>query len=260
MDFYKFDGAGNDFVVIDARNGQPTLTAEMIAHICHRRRGVGADGLMMLASANGYDFAMRYYNADGLPADMCGNGGRCLALFAHLLGLGREVDGEVWLRFVADDGEHMASIVSWDVNSRRGLVRLGMREVAKASLRPTLQGLWLNTGVPHYVQQVSDIDHYDVAVEGKRLRHHPGMGPDGANIDFVEPQSDGTLVVRTYERGVEDETWACGTGVTAAALATGIGTIRTRGGDFKVTYDETTDTYTNIWLTGPVSYNFRGEL
>ena len=261
MQFYKFDGAGNDFVIIDIRQRDPGLSAETIARICHRRRGVGADGLMTLGTApEGYDFVMRYYNADGLPADMCGNGGRCIALFAHLLGMGRRVGETVCLRFLADDGAHEAAILHWDDNSRQGTVRLGMRDVQLSGLRQVLQGQLLNTGVPHYVQQVKDLEQFDVVGEGRRLRHHPDMGTEGANIDFVELMPDGMLRVRTYERGVEDETWACGTGVTACALVTGIRHIRTRGGDFEVTYTSTPDRYTDIQLTGPVSYNFKGEI
>ena len=258
MDFYKFDGAGNDFVIVDIRQCDPELTPEAIAHICHRRRGVGADGLMTLSDAEGYDFAMRYYNSDGLPADMCGNGGRCIALFAHLMGLGRRVGETMCLRFMADDGAHEAVILQWDADSRQGTVRLGMRDVSRALMRQVLAGHWLNTGVPHYVQQVNDLDHYDVVGEGRRLRHHPDLGAEGANINFVETMADGSLHVRTYERGVEDETWACGTGVTACALVTGIHRLSTRGGDFEVTFDTTPDTYTDICLTGPVSYNFKG--
>jgi diaminopimelate epimerase len=259
MKFYKFDGAGNDFVIVDAREQVMDLSAETIARICHRRFGVGADGLMLLGSApEGNDFAMHYYNSNGHPADMCGNGGRCISLFAHLLGMGHRVGEEVRLRFVADDGAHEAAILRWDEEQGQGLVRLGMRDVPTATLRQVLQGCCLNTGVPHYVQRVSDLEHYDVVGEGRRLRHHPDMGPEGANIDFVEPMADGSLLVRTYERGVEDETWACGTGVTACALVTGFHRLRTRGGDFEVTFTATPDSFTAIRLIGPVSYNFNG--
>ena len=256
IDFHKFDGAGNDFVIIDARGRSLPLTPEAIAGICHRRRGVGADGLMTLSHAEGYDFEMRYYNADGYPADMCGNGGRCMALFGHLLGLG--ADGR--LRFLAADGAHEAEILQWHPDSRQGQVRLGMRDVRRAGMSTLLEGTLLNTGVPHYVVQVDDLDHYDVVGEGRRLRHHPAFGAEGANIDFVQPMADGTLLVRTYERGVEDETWACGTGVTACALVTGIGRINARGGSFQVDYQSEPDAYTHIRLTGPVSYNFKGTI
>ena len=237
------------------------LSPEAIAHICHRRTGVGADGLMILAEASeGYDFAMRYYNADGFPAEMCGNGGRCISLFAHLMGLGRADGGIVRLRFLADDGPHEAEVLQWDAAQGQGLVRLSMREVPDGQMRQVLQGVLVNTGVPHYVQRVTDLDHFDVVGEGRRLRHHPALGSEGANVDFVELQPDGTMRLRTYERGVEDETWACGTGVTAVALVTGIGTIHARGGDFQVSFTHTDNRFHDIRLIGPVSLDFTGRI
>ena len=260
MTFYKYDGAGNDFVVIDARKQPFGLTHESIALLCHRRRGVGADGLLVLASASdNYDFVMRYYNSDGMPADMCGNGGRCIALFAFLQGLGHKVGNRWHLCFLADDGPHEAEIVSWNAATATGVVSLSMRDVPKNGIHETLNGHLLNTGVPHFVSQVEDLMHYDVVGEGRPLRHHPAMGAAGANVDFVETLADDTLLVRTYERGVEGETWACGTGVTACALVTGRQHIHTLGGDFQVAYDQTDEAYTNIRLIGPVSYNFKGE-
>ena len=216
--FYKFDGAGNDFILIDARQHDLQLSQEAIASLCHRRFGIGADGLMTLHDASSdFDFEMRYYNSDGRPAEMCGNGGRCIAVFAHLLGV---KGGEKELRFLAPDGPHDAQILSWDSQSRRGMVCLGMKDVAKAEIRPVLDGTLLNTGVPHYVQQVKELSHFDVEREGRRIRHLPDLGPQGANVNFVEPLPNGTLQVRTYERGVEGETWSCGTGVTACAIVT----------------------------------------
>lgn len=260
MIFSKFDGAGNDFVIVDAREDDPGLTAEAIAHVCHRRKGVGADGLMLLTPAQGdYDFVMRYYNSDGLPADMCGNGGRCITVFAHLLGLGRVLNGEKHIRFLATDGPHEATLLDWDNQRGQGTVRLGMRDVPRHTLHRVLQGWWLNTGVPHYVQQVTDLSHYDVLGEGRRLRHHPELGAEGANVNFVERVGD-CLHVRTYERGVEDETWACGTGVTACAIALGVTHLSTRGGDFLVEYQSTQEAFTHVELTGPVSFNFKGEI
>lgn len=261
MDFYKFNGAGNDFVIVDIRQNDLSFSPDLIAHICNRHTGVGADGLMTLSqSSEEYDFVMHYYNADGFPAEMCGNGGRCISLFAHLLGLGRLKDGRKHLRFIADDGPHEAEILQWDADSRQGVVRLSMRDVPSSQLRQVLQGQWINTGVPHYVQRVVDLDHFDVVGEGRRLRHHPDMAPEGANVDFVELQPDGMLKIRTYERGVEDETHSCGTGVTAAALTTHIGNIHTRGGDFQVTFNYADDCFRDICLIGPVSLNFTGSM
>lgn len=256
LPFYKFDGAGNDFVLIDARRQDPGLSVEDIARICHRRFGVGADGLMTLHSAfDGYDFEMRYYNSDGRPASMCGNGGRCIAVFAHLLGV---KDGAAELRFLASDGPHDARILSWDGKARRGEVCLGMKDVAKAEIRQVLDGTLLNTGVPHYVQQVRDLADYDVVGEGRRIRHLPELGNEGANVNFVEALPDGTIRVRTYERGVEDETWSCGTGVTACAIVAGRQQVCTAGGNFRVAFTPTATAYTHVRLTGPVSLNFQG--
>lgn len=256
--FSKYDGAGNDFVVIDNRAGTLSLTPGQIARLCHRRCGVGADGLLMLgAPREGYDFVMRYYNSDGLPADMCGNGGRCIAAFAHRLGLSRSTDQGPTLRFLADDGPHDAVVLAWDDASATGIVDLGMKDVADSGVQRCLDGWLLNTGVPHYVQRVDDLAHYDVAGEGRRIRHLPQLGPEGANVNFVQPLPDGRLMVRTYERGVEDETWACGTGVTACAIVTGNNRLHTRGGDFKVTFTPTGERYTDVQLTGPVAYNFQ---
>ena len=254
MKFYKFDGAGNDFVVVDNREGGIALSEEEIAHICHRRFGVGADGLMTLERGpEGYDFRMIYYNSDGREGSMCGNGGRCISAFAHLLGLGKR------LHFVAFDGRHDAEIVEWDAERKQGIVKLGMRSIAADGVRRCLEGWFLDTGSPHYVQRVDDLAHYDVVGEGRRIRNNAEEFPQGTNVDFVEELPDGRLMVRTYERGVEDETWACGTGVTACAIVTGNHKLVTRGGDFEVTFDAAGKRYENVNLIGPVSLNFTGE-
>ena len=254
LQFYKFDGAGNDFVVVDNRSGQYQLSTDEIARLCHRRFGIGADGLMTLDStdAEGVDFAMHYYNSDGRLGSMCGNGGRCIAAFAHVLGLGRE------LRFEAFDGLHDATIQLWDTDRRLGIVNLGMRPVDVGSVRRCLDGWFLDTGSPHYVQRVDDLEHFDVVGEGRRIRHLADHFPEGTNVDFIEDLPDGRLMVRTYERGVEDETWACGTGVTAAAIVSGNRSLVTRGGDFRVSFDATGSAYNNIRLIGPVSLNYTG--
>lgn len=254
MEFYKFDGAGNDFVVVDNRKGDIELGEEQIARLCHRRFGVGADGLMTLGAASeGFDFEMKYYNSDGRLGSMCGNGGRCIAAFAHLLGMPKR------LHFKGFDGPHNAEIAMWDEERRVGIVRLGMRSVAAREVKRLEDGWFLDTGSPHYVVRVEDLEHYDVVGEGRRLRYRQDLFPAGANIDFIEDLPDGRLAVRTYERGVEDETWACGTGVTACAIVSGNHTLVTRGGDFKVTFDATGTSYDNVQLIGPVSLNFVGE-
>lgn len=251
MEFYKFDGAGNDFVVVDNRKGEYNLSTELVAAICHRRFGVGADGLMTLnAAPEGYDFEMVYYNSDGRRGSMCGNGGRCIAAFAHMLGLGMQ------LHFLGYDGPHKAEVLEWD--GHKGLVRLGMRGVKTDLVRCLPGGWFLDTGSPHYVQRVVDLENYDVFGEGRRIRNMADIFPEGTNVDFIEDLPDGRLFVRTYERGVEDETWACGTGVTACAIVSDNHLLVTRGGDFRVDFTKSEKAYENVCLTGPVSLNFKG--
>ena len=265
--FYKYDGAGNDFVLIDVRDADPQLTTGQIARMCHRRFGIGADGLMTLGLADGYDFEMRYYNSDGRLASMCGNGGRCITAFARMLGIEPQQKG--LYRFVGHDGPHESEILMWDDAACIGLVRLGMRDVESSSIRRIrdgadgdefrLDGWYLDTGSPHFVQRVENLEHFDVFGQGRRIRRMEQYFPQGTNVDFIEDMPDGSLYVRTYERGVEDETWACGTGVTACAIISGNGRIKMRGGDFKVTFDADGSTFRNVRLTGPVSYNFSGS-
>lgn len=260
--FYKFDGAGNDFVVVDNRKGNFHLTEKEIARICHRRFGVGADGLMTLEAVEvqdngvggqGYDFEMKYYNSDGRLGSMCGNGGRCIAAFAYILGMGKN------LHFKGFDGPHDAEILLWDDEKRTGTVKLGMRDIAAFEVRRCLNGWFLDTGSPHYVQSVKGLDDFDVVGEGRRIRNDKTVFPEGTNVDFIEEMPDGRLAVRTYERGVEDETWACGTGVTACAIVSGNHSLVTRGGDFKVSFEADSTTYKNVQLIGPVSLNFTGQ-
>ena len=272
LKFYKFDGAGNDFVVIDNRDGRFQATEEEVARICHRRFGIGADGLMTLErSANeGFAFEMKYYNSDGRLGSMCGNGGRCITAFANLLGVKgsekgvkgseRTNDGNQHNRFhfKGFDGPHDAEVLMWDEERKVGIVKLGMRSVGTKEVRRCLDGWFLDTGSPHYVQRVSDLEHFDVVGEGRRIRNIAEEFPQGTNVDFIEDLPDGRLFVRTYERGVEDETWACGTGVTACAIVSGNNSLVTRGGDFKVTFDATSEEYKNVCLIGPVALNFTG--
>ena len=258
IQFYKFDGAGNDFVMIDNRDKHYNLEASTIEHICNRRLGVGADGLILLQSpkdATDGDFCMKYYNSDGNPAEMCGNGGRCIVAFAHLLGIGGKKTS-----FRADDGIHNAEIVMWNDDELYGLVKLGMNDVHVDGICRRLDGWLLNTGVPHYVQRVDNIELVDVDKLGRQLRHHPELGSQGANINFICDDPDGVLHVRTYERGVESETWSCGTGVTACSIISGNHRIRTRGGDFRVDFIPSSDRYHDVTLTGPAACNFKGEI
>ena len=257
LHFHKFDGAGNDFIIIDARGQDLQFTTEQVARLCHRRLGIGADGLMTLSDdPQGSNFLMRYYNSDGREATMCGNGGRCIAAFAHL----KLKTQNSKLNFRGPDGLHEARILLWDEERRLGLVDLTMRPVARDTIRREPEGWLLDTGSPHLVVRVEGLEDYDVVGEGRRLRNLTDRWPEGVNVDFIEDLPDGALAVRTYERGVEDETLACGTGVTACALVTGNQRIKARGGDFKVTFKPTDRAYEDIHLIGPVSLNFEGTV
>ncbi len=259
LTFYKYQGTGNDFIIIDNRiidNRIHTikLTAEQIKKLCDRRYGIGGDGLMLLNNKAGYDFAMEYYNADGLESSMCGNGGRCLVKFAYHQGMRKST-----YTFMAVDGEHEATI---DDN---GWVNLKMRDVHEIDKFYT--DSVLNTGSPHYVRPVTDLRRLDVYKEGKAIRNSNGYKKEGINVNFVEETSD-NLFVRTYERGVENETLSCGTGVTAAALVhahNDVGfnriDITTLGGKMAVEFDKTgEERFENIWLCGPAEFVFEGTI
>lgn len=252
--FYKYHGAGNDFVMVNGFNASPIeLSEEDIATICHRRTGVGADGLIILHQSNNYDFSMRYYNADGLEGTMCGNGGRCAVQFAQDLGIIHNAK----TTFEAIDGLHQAEILS------KNTVALSMQNVDK--IKPTSHGYFLNTGSPHLTVLVNKLQHFNVVEEGKKLRHHPEYGENGTNVNFFEILNN-VIYLRTFERGVEDETWACGTGSVATAISAchqkliknnqNIKII-TKGGVLEVSF-KTGPKYTHIWLTGPVKNVFKG--
>ena len=257
ISFEKYQGTGNDFVIVDNRKKEYlTLTASHIRHICDRRFGIGGDGLMLLNEKGGYDFEMKYYNADGREGTMCGNGGRCLVKFAYQLGIHKPV-----YHFVAADGPHEAEI------DTDGIVSLKMQDVNRVS---KFHGDYLlNTGSPHYVRMVGDVMNVDVFKKGRDIRYSKEFEQDGVNVNFVEqlPDED-KILVRTYERGVEDETWSCGTGVTAAALIcyhnengfNDVG-VKTLGGTLTVEFDRIDDNhYTNIWLSGPAEKVFDGVI
>ncbi len=252
--FYKYQATGNDFVVIDNRDHHfPKKKTGLIADLCHRRFGIGADGLILLEADPQADFRMVYYNADGREGSMCGNGGRCAVAFAAFLGMIAES-----CTFRAADGPHQARM-------QGGLVSLQMAEVNEIKAKP--QYSFLNTGSPHHVQQVEGLDGFDVYNEGKRLRY--GLyGQAGSNINFAAVLGPGSLRVRTYERGVEDETYSCGTGVTASALALydsgkltePVVRVATLGGDLQVRFERAAPgQYTDIWLTGPATMVYKGE-
>lgn len=261
LKFWKYEGAGNDFVMIDGRSDDRELRAETICRLCDRHRGIGADGLIILHDQPGYDFRMRYFNADGGEVDMCGNGGRCITLFADHLGLGGDVK-----RFLGRDGVHEATIISRTEEGAE--IRLGMIDVDGYEYSDC--AFILNTGVPHYVEFVDDVDSLDVVALGRAKRNEERFAAQGGtNVNFVELQPDGNLKIRTYERGVENETLACGTGATAAAIAThlldspdrNLFTVQTRGGVLTVGFETADDhRFTDIILSGPARRVFCGEI
>jgi diaminopimelate epimerase len=255
MTFHKYQGTGNDFVMIDDRTRTfPVADQALVARLCHRHFGIGADGLILLQTDPDGTLRMVYFNADGAEGSMCGNGGRCYVRFAHDLGLITD-----YLQFIAVDGPHEAEVQGDEIRLRMGDVA-GMEHHTAFS--------FLNTGSPHVVQFDDDVESLDVVALGRPLRYSEPFSPGGTNVNFVQLLTDQTLFVRTYERGVEDETYSCGTGVTAAALVahrqfglTSPVAIRTLGGALSVAFDPHPDgSFNNIYLLGPAQRVFEGEL
>ena len=254
--FHKYQGTGNDFIILDNRDNKYSgLRTHQIHDMCDRRTGIGADGLMMLNTKDGYDFEMKYFNADGREGSMCGNGGRCIVKFAYNLGIHRNE-----YKFMAVDGEHEAEI------DTDGTVSLKMKDVNTILKK---QGDFiLNTGSPHYIKLVNDVMETDVYEKGRDIRYSKDFEQEGINVNFVEQAGDDKIIVRTYERGVEDETYSCGTGVTAAALVcyhneNGFNDVevKTLGGSLNVEFDRSEDgSYSNIWLCGPAEKVFEGTI
>ncbi|WP_300603422.1 diaminopimelate epimerase [Niabella sp.] len=255
MIFYKYQGTGNDFILVDNREGAYSgLTEEQIKNLCDRRFGIGADGFMLLNEKEGYDFQMVYFNADGREGSMCGNGGRCIVQFAHDRGIRKAT-----YHFIATDGPHDATIEDGEIALKMKDVE-GIQEYKTDSV--------LNTGSPHYVQLEPDVMQLDVFKEGKKIRYSKDFAEEGINVNFVQVKEPDTLIVRTYERGVENETYSCGTGVTAAALVFhhndngfNVVNIETLGGKLTVRYRREPDgAFNNIWLKGPAIKVFEGSI
>lgn len=252
MEFYKYQGTGNDFILIDNRDQQFPKNQPTIERLCDRRFGIGGDGLILLEHDNASDFRMVYYNSDGNESTMCGNGGRCIVAFAHFLNVFDKKTS-----FYAIDGLHEAEI---DGNS----VKLKMINVSE--INKDGSNFVLNTGSPHFVQYVSDLKNLDVYKEGYAVRNSNTYKKEGINVNFVEKIGNSDLFVRTYERGVEDETFSCGTGATAAALAlmseenTNEVAIQVLGGKLKVYAEKDGDSFQNIWLEGPADQVFKGKI
>lgn len=255
--FYKYQGTGNDFILFDDRSSSIHPTAEVIITMCDRRFGIGADGVILLRLSEGIDFEMVYYNADGRLSSMCGNGGRCITSFARMLGLIK-----MHAQFLAADGLHESEFVS----TAPDIVRLKMKDVQR--IESGTEGFILDTGSPHLVIQASEVHQLDVKKDGSELRYNERFRKDGVNVNFVEV-SGSEIFVRTYERGVEDETLSCGTGVTAAALVarhkgwlendvTPVN-VNCPGGSLKVYAEKSEEGFSDIWLEGPAVFVFKGE-
>jgi diaminopimelate epimerase len=251
--FYKYQGTGNDFILIDDREGDfSALTQSQIAKLCDRRFGIGADGLILLQLQSGYDFRMQYFNADGNESTMCGNGGRCIVRFAFDL----KIIGNSTL-FIAIDGPHDAEV-------ENDLIKLKMKDVI--DVRHIDDYFILNTGSPHYVTLVKDANAVNVFFEGKKVRNSLPFKAEGINVNFVEQQENG-IKVRTYERGVENETYSCGTGVVASAIVNTLNKlsdgkhliqVTTLGGELSVNLIRQGNRFNNIWLNGPAEFVFKG--
>ncbi|MGZ5196358.1 MAG: diaminopimelate epimerase [Kaistella sp.] len=252
IEFYKYQGTGNDFVMIDNRDMQFPKKRELVAKLCDRRFGIGGDGLILLENDDNADFKMVYYNSDGNESTMCGNGGRCLVAFAHFLDV-----FEDRATFEAVDGLHEAEI-------NNGIVKLKMIDVT--DIKKDGDDAVLNTGSPHFVQFVKDVEHYKVYEQGNRIRNSATYRKEGINVNFAEEIGENEIFVRTYERGVEDETFSCGTGVTASALVYlkdknhSTVNVKVLGGTLKVYAEQNGDSFRNVWLEGPAKQVFRGKI
>lgn len=254
ISFSKYQGTGNDFVVLDNRDGAyDGLTHGQVAFLCDRKFGIGSDGLMMLENADGFDFKMRYYNADGQEGSMCGNGGRCLVQFAHDKGIVKQS-----YQFTASDGPHDAIILD------NGLIKLKMQDVHGVEVHGTDK--ILNTGSPHFIQYVDGVKEVDVFQQGRNIRYSESFKEAGINVNFVERVGNG-IKIRTYERGVENETLSCGTGATAAALASSekmgpqLTNVEVEGGALQIAFDRIgNQEFNNIWLIGPAQFVYSGTI
>jgi len=250
--FSKYQGAGNDFILIDNRKDNIRLSESQIEKLCHRRFGIGADGLMILESNTETDFRMKYYNSDGKEGSMCGNGGRCIVAFANEIGISKKE-----YQFIAIDGLHQAILKGTEVNLKMSKVD---------DIKQFDKDWFLDTGSPHAVEVVDNINAVEVSEEGKTLRFDPRFGENGTNVNFIEINQN-QLKIRTYERGVEAETYACGTGAVASAIiANQLNpelkwfSLEALGGTLEVSFEQIDNSYTNIWLKGSAVKVFDGEI
>lgn len=252
--FSKYHGAGNDFIMINAFETDLLLSEELIFKMCDRRVGIGADGLIVLSASDKYDFKMKYYNCDGKESTFCGNGGRCIAAFAHQEGI---ISNNT--SYEAIDGIHNAKIDKISENNYN--VELTMCDILSYILNDNY--LIINTGSPHYVKKVNNLNNLDVNTEGALIRYDKNISKDGVNVDFLSFYN-GEYHIRTYERGVENETLACGTGVTASALAASLWyggnniDIYTKIAKLNVSFNKENNSFKNIILSGPATHVFDG--
>jgi diaminopimelate epimerase len=256
--FYKYHGAGNDFILLDNRNHQfKYRNKKKVQNLCHRHFGVGADGIILLENKKGYDFQMVFVNNDGSMGSMCGNGGRCIVHFAN--SILKIIKNPKKIKFLAVDGKHEAEVL------KNGLIKLKMQDVSEIGIRNGLTFLHSGT-TPHHIQFVLNIENFPVCLEARKIRDND-KDPKGVNINYVE-YKNGIFNVRTYERGVEDEVMACGTGATSVAIVAhhlgklkeNICHIKMPGGDLTIEFEKNKNGYQNIWLTGPAVCVFTGEI
>lgn len=256
INFIKYHGTGNDFILIDDRHSLHELKTDAIRKFCDRRFGIGADGLIQLRNSKGYDFEMLYFNSDGMPGSMCGNGGRCAIAYAHSLGLIKDSSN-----FTAFDGPHKAKIISLNPY----VISLHMNDVR--NIESNQEFIFMNTGSPHYISFIDNVNEIDIVNEGRKIRYNERFKKEGTNVNYVQ-EKDGALHVRTYERGVEDETLSCGTGVTAAVLAAAYSgrnissgcVVYTPGGKLTVYFKKDGSGFSDIWLEGKAEKVFMGEI
>ncbi len=257
VEFFKYHGAGNDFIMVDCRQSDELFfNIENVKFLCDRHLGIGADGLILLLNDQKADFRMKYFNSDGKEGTMCGNGGRCITLFAADLNIIKEKT-----EFSGIDGSHLAEIIS------PGIIKLKMIDVKE--VKELNDGYLVNTGSPHFVTFRNAIVDIDVFSEGHEIRHQPRFENGGANVNFVEQVSENVLKMRTFERGVENETLACGTGAVASAISSHYRqktdknsyTIYAPGGTLSVSFTvQNNHNYTNVWLQGPAKFVFKGQI